>query len=268
MTSKDKQIPLPIKRYTDAYGLEVSDLNPYKRWLRDIRWNSAYEEAKEDGLSPLSIEFLDLFNAFLLMFTSINSKHRAIAYRRAAQHLHLMDEETIGLWFNAMKKEHMALSNASKEEYSKLYDKAFYFEQLISLFSIHRYSEDYWSPSYAIPEIYNSIRIAGAKDRHTGKPLVFTERHAHLLVPHYDLYQRKLSDRELLESEGILALHDVWKTTNDEEKQKIKRFVSAHAEDMNAVLAIVGSRYVDSLEQLEALHEQGGKATALMDGAL
>lgn len=206
------------------------------------------------------IRFLDLFNA-MTAHSALSEKLRSIYYRRAACQLFHLDDDAVLLWEKAIRKDYIT-ATTTDEEWKNLH----YFNNFIDFCSITRYSDEYHADHYDAKMISNAIRLAGPRNRN-GYPLIFIRSNRELLAPHYRL-RDELSSRDLLEAEGILKLHEAWKTTNDEEKQKIKRFVAAHAHEIDAAITIIESRFVNTLEQLESFMEQSGETSALMDGAL
>jgi len=261
-----EELPVPLRRFIDAYDLGVTPRKGISRWNRDRHWNNAYKEANEQELSAAAIKLLDVFNAFMT-FTQYSIKSRAVVYLRVAQILHLLDEKTIELWGAALTKEYKVVNGGSEETFREDWKKAYFFHRFCSECDITQYLSEYWSPRSAVPGLYNMIRLAGARDKHTNKPLVFDRQHRDLLNPHYNVYE-KLSDLEIAESEGILRLQYAWRSHNSDEKQKISRFVAIHVHEMDAVISLVESRYVDTMEELESLMQQTGRTPALAQGAL
>jgi hypothetical protein len=262
----DKQVPVPLKRFADAYGFSIEPKNAFTRWLRNNHWNRAYKIEKQCDLSPAAIRFIDLFNAFYA-YTSNSVKTRAIVYSRVARLAHYMDDASIDLWFKEMKREFDSLTGESEEGFKAQWKKCYSLPEFVHLGNLNTMLEEYWVAYELAPRLNNTIKLIGPKDKHSGVPLIYSRRHADLLHPHFDL-DAPMNDKLVLEAEGILRLHYAWRTTDDNEKQKIKRFVAAYAEEMNAVIALVESRYVDSLEQLDSLMQQTGSTASLAEGAL
>ena len=257
-----KPLPVPLKRYSDAYRLELNDMKPFARWRRDAHWNYAYKEADEGRLDEPRLRVIDLFNAFMY-YTDTSEKIKSIYYRRVARKIFHVEDESVLLWERVLQKEfQIAKNSTTTDEWKSMR----FFHKFVDLFDLTRYSDEYSRDTDDAKYISNAIRLVGAKDR-SGAPLVFDTRNVKLLLPHFNLHH-ELAPRDLLEAEGVLKLQHAWKTTNDEEKQKIKRFVAAHAEEIDAALLIIDSRFVNTLEQLESFMEQAGSTSALMDGAL
>lgn len=259
-------LPFPLKRFIDAYDLGVTPRKGLSRWNRDRHWNRAYAEANEKELSAASIRLLDAFNAFM-SYTQYSIKSRALVYKRVARVLHLLDEKTIELWGAALIKEYKVVAASDEKNFKSNWDNSFFYHRFCAECDITRYSSEYWTASHAVSGLYNMIRLAAPRDKHTNKPLIFKRDSRELLAPHYNLNHR-LSDLEIAEAEGTIRLHYVWRSHNSDEKQKIKRFVAAYVKDMNAAVNLVESRYVDTLEELDSLMKQTGSTPALSHGAL
>jgi hypothetical protein len=261
-----EELPVPMKRFIDAYDLGVTPRKAISRWLRNKRWNHAYAEANEQELSAASIKLLDVFNAFMST-TKYSIKERAVVYLRVARILHLLDEKTIELWADALVREFKIVAASEADTFAEDWKQSYFFHRFCAEADISRYSSEYWQAEHAVPGLYNMIRLSGPREKHRNKPLVFESNTRELLAPHYNL-NRSLSDREVLEAKGIIELHHVWRSHNADEKQKISRFVAAYAHEMPAVITLVESRYVDTLEELDSLMKQTGATPALSQGAL
>lgn len=262
-----RELPVPLKRFTEAYDLEIKQRNFIGRWLRYNSWNSAYKEAQEDKLPPVAIKFLDLFNAFRTGLGASPSR-QAENYYRVAAILHLLDEDVIELWFKEISREYRHYFAATNEfEHKERWENSHFFHKFCNESGISSYSRDYWRASYSVPGLTNRIRLASALDRH-GVPLIFDQAQMKLLLPHYVVARDILTGEEIAEAKGILRLQYAWKTTNEDEKQKIKRFVAVHVNDMDAAINLIESRYVHTLEELDSLMHQTGSTPALSQGAL
>lgn len=261
-----EELPVPMKRFIEAYDLGVTPRKAISRWFRDKHWNHAYKEANEQALSVASIRLLDAFNAFMAC-TQYSIKNRAVVYLRVAKILHLLDEKTIGLWADALVKEYKVVAAADEATFAEEWKRAYFYHRFCAEADISRYASEYWQAKHAVPGLYNMIRLSEPREKHRNKPLIFERNTRDLLAPHYNL-NRSLSDREVLEAKGIIQLHHVWRSHNADEKQKISRFVAAYAHKMPAVITLVESRYVDTLEELDSLMKQTGTTPALAQGAL
>lgn len=261
-----EELPVPMKRFIEAYDLGVTPRKGLSRWNRDRQWNWAYEKANEQELSAASIRLLDVFNAFMV-FTQYSLKSRAAVYLRVARILHLLDEKTIELWADALVKEYKVVAASEEDTFADDWKQSYFYHRFCAEADITRYSSEYWQAEHAVEGLYNMIRLSAPRDKHRNKPLIFERNARELLAPHYNL-NRKLSDREVLEAKGIIQLHHVWRSHNVDEKQKISRFVAAYAHRMPAVVTLVESRYVDTLEELDSLMKQTGATPALAQGAL
>lgn len=260
-----KPVPVALKRFTDAYDMGITERKFLGGWLRDHHWNKAYKTADESKLSPTAIKLIDLFNAFMSM-TTYTPKNLALAYSRVARALHHIDDATISLWFKELEREYKAVLS-SDDDITDQWKRSYFFTEFTHICEITRYSEEFFWPESFAPRLTTVIRLAGPKAKYTGEPLIFSRKNADLLYPHYSIHEY-LNDREILEAEGILRLHEAWRTSDDHEQQKIKRFVMTYADKMDAALAIMELRYVDTLEQLDSLMQQTGDTVALSEGAL
>lgn len=264
--TRNKELPVPLKRFTDAYGIGVKPCKGFSRWIRDRRWNNAYSEAKEHELSPTAIQLIDVFNAFMTT-TTFSVKGRVVSYLRVATVLRYLDEETIKMWFDGLVKEYQSVDSSDDSNFKERWKNAYLFHRFCYENRINTYESIYWSPQDAVVNLYNMVRIAAPRDKYRDKPLAFDRQNRELLYPHYDLSE-KLSDREVLEVKGILQLQNAWRTRNEEEKQKLGRFVVAYVDQIPAVISLLESRYVDTLEELDSLMKQTGDTPALSQGAL
>jgi hypothetical protein len=229
-------------------------------------WRAAYKELdQEKGLSPAAIELLDVLNAFVRM-TRQSEKSLAQAYVTMGVHARMLDDVSIKLWDKAIRAEynHLQDPDLDADEFSIRFKHSWHFHFFANE-SDAFHDTFYLSFSRNVRLLSNVIRMTGAKDR-DGKPLIFAQRQRDLLQPHYNVYE-EMSDDDRLESVGVMRLHHAWKTTDDGERQKIKRFVTAHADEMDSVIALVESRYVDSLDHLETLM-MSSASPALMEGVL
>lgn len=259
-------LPIPMKRFIDAYDLGVTPRKGLSRWNRDRNWNWAYEKANEKELSAASIRLLDVFNAFMST-TTYSLKDRARVYLRVAKILHLLDEKTIELWGAALIKEYKVIAASTEASFKSDWENSFFYHRFCAECDLSRYSDEYWAASHAVDGLYNMIRLSGPRDTHRNKPLAFDKKNRELLYPHYNI-NKKLTDREVTEAVGIIRFQYAWRTKNENEQQKINRFVIAHINEMDAVINIIGSRYVDTMEELESLMKQTGATPALAQGAL
>lgn len=242
------------------------DVQGWKLRRHERLWRNAYKEMNEEkGFSPDAMELIDVLNAFARI-SGYSEKSRAQAYVTMGSHVSLLDDVDARLWHKAILAEYTYVNSADidADEFRLRFKGAHHFHYFANE------SDAFQEPYYLdvrrnVIMLGNAIRMAEVKDR-DGKPLIFERRQRELLFPHYHVYE-EMSDLDRLEAVGVMRLHYAWKTTDDGEKQKIKRFVTAHANEMDSAIALVKSRYVDSLDHLETLMASSA-SPALMEGVL
>lgn len=264
MTERSKIAP-PRQRLSKIENSHLDPITGWKLRYHESVWRSAYKAAyNEKDLSPAALELVDILNAFIRV-CNYSERARSLAYVTLAAHIRGLDEVTVKLWFDAISSEYRIIDAADgKDDFKRKFKEAKNFHFFLD--ETRAFHESYYlDVPRNVHNLTNSIRMTSATDR-DGCPLVFKRSQRDLLYPHYSLF-KEMTDRDRLEAVGIMKLHHAWKTTDDGEKQKIKRFVTAYAEEMDSAVAIVKSRYVDSLDHLESLMEAAG-TPALMEGAL